>query len=129
MIDPASASIGQHELTGEERRRGAYATHAARRAKREAARQLAVERLAGMTEKALTRLENLLLAEDDPTAARAVREVLDRVLGRPTQAVEVSGEDGGPVPVEVKHSVDDLAAVARILAGAGALGSSPASES
>jgi hypothetical protein len=36
-------------------------------------------------------------------------------------AIEGAGCDAPPVQVEVKHSVDDLAAVASILAGAGAL--------
>lgn len=40
---------------------------------------------------------------------------------RENHKVEVTGQDGAPVSVEVKHSVDDLAAVASILARAGAL--------
>lgn len=40
---------------------------------------------------------------------------------RDNTRVEVGGANGEPIPVEVKHSVDDLAAVAQILADAGAL--------
>lgn len=43
--------------------------------------------------------------------------------------VEHGGADGKPIAVEVKHSVDDLARVASILAGAGALGADPGADS
>lgn len=36
---------------------------------------------------------------DHPTRLAAVRELLDRAYGRPTQATEISGPDGGPVQV------------------------------
>ena len=49
-----------------------------------------------MTVKALRTLEAILDSEDDPDAFRAAKDVLDRVLGRPTQAVEVSGGGGDP---------------------------------
>lgn len=33
------------------------------------------------------------------TALAAAKEILDRGFGRPAQAVEITGEDGGPVQV------------------------------
>lgn len=86
--------------TAETRSKGGQARAAKHRELRAEARQLAVERLAGMTDKALVRLEGLLLAESDADAYRAVKEVLDRVLGRPTQAVELTGEDGDAIQIE-----------------------------
>lgn len=93
------------------------------REQREKARQLADERLSNMTTKALDRLEKLLDDDNaaDADAYKAIKDVLDRQLGKPGQTVEVVGDQDNPVKVEVEHSVDDLAAVARILAGAGAL--------
>ena len=113
-----------HELTPEERSRGGQHSGEVRREKRDEARRTAAERLAGMTDDALTRLEKLLLAEDDQIAARAIREVLDRVLGRPRQALELAGEDGGTVEIVVNSVFADperLARTAEILAKAGAL--------
>jgi hypothetical protein len=58
---------------------------------RDAAETLAAERLSGLMAQALDRLERLLESEDDVAAARAVREVFDRVLGRSLQRQEHSG--------------------------------------
>src|SRR5919204_5368495 len=92
-----------HEFTTDERRRGALAAAAAKRAKREEARRRSAGRIAAMTDAALDRLEQLLAADDDQIAARAVREVLDRALGRPTQAVELSAEQDEPLQVKHEH--------------------------
>src|SRR5436305_5720969 len=91
----------RHNFTSEERARGASEGGKARAARyrelRDEARRDAVAQLAGMTAKALLTLEAILDAEDDPDAFRAAKDVLDRVLGRPSQGVEVTGGDGDPV--------------------------------
>src|SRR5881227_4437008 len=99
----------RHNFTSEERARGASEGGKARAARyrelRDEARRDAIAQLAGMTAKALLTLEAMLDAKDDPNAFRAAKEVLDRVLGRPSQAVEVNG-DGDPVAVENRRGVN-----------------------
>lgn len=128
-MSPPNPGTPRHILTSDDSAKGGKARAAKYAEARAQARELAVERLAGMTDKALARLEALLVADTDADAYRAIKEVLDRVLGRPMQAVEVGGADGTPVSVEVKHSVDDLAAVASILADAGVLAARPEADS
>src|SRR5436305_8138351 len=65
--------------TFESRSAGGHARAAKFRELREEAKERAIERLAGMSDKALTRLELILEAEDDGVAYRAVRDVLDRI--------------------------------------------------
>ena len=65
--------------TFESRSAGGHARAAKFREVREEAKERAIERLAGMSDKALTRLELILEAEDDGVAYRAVRDVLDRI--------------------------------------------------
>jgi hypothetical protein len=79
----------QHRLTASERRHGQAAGAATKRRRRAEAEQVAAERIAGLTDKALDRFENLLSSEEDHVVFRVVKEVLDRVLGKPTQAVEL----------------------------------------
>jgi hypothetical protein len=81
----------RHKLTTEDRVRGGLARAAKARARREEAETLAAERLSGLMTQALDRLERLLESDDDVAAARAVREVLDRVLGRSLQRQEHFG--------------------------------------
>src|SRR5439155_12282760 len=104
-----------HQFTEEERRRGREQRWAEYRARRDEA----LDRIQELTPKALDRLEQQLADEEGHVAARAVREVLDRVLGRPRQAHEHTGPAGGPLRAEVKLDVDHLARVASILARAG----------
>jgi hypothetical protein len=73
----------------ESRRKGALAAAAAKRRRRAEAEQIAQERIAGLTDKALDRFEHLLSSEEDSVVFRVVKEVLDRVLGKPTQAAEL----------------------------------------
>ncbi len=47
--------------------------------------------------KAIAKLIEMIDHEDPRVALAASTAVLDRGLGKPTQAVEVSGEGGGPV--------------------------------
>src|SRR5436305_3443392 len=112
----------RHNFTSEERARGASEGGKARAARyrelRDEAQRDAIAQLAGMTAKALLTLEAILDAEDDPDAFRAAKDVLDRVLGRPTQAVEVTGGEGEPSAVENRRGVN-LADVIRFAREAG----------
>ena len=47
-----------------------------------------------MTPKAIETLAQLLSSPNDSLRLKAVREVLDRALGRPVQAHDLSGSDG-----------------------------------
>src|SRR5436853_2333939 len=85
--------------TPESRSAGGHARAAKFRAVREEAKERAIERLAGMSEKALTWLEAILEAEDDAVAYRAVRDVLDRIGAR-----TVDHEHSGHVDVDVEIS-------------------------
>lgn len=60
---------------------------------------------------------------DHEVRLRAVRELLDRAYGRPTQQTEITGPNGGPVREEVTLRGDNAwhAEVAAVLAEAGAL--------
>ena len=61
--------------------------------------------------------------EDLGAQIAAARELLDRVYGKPKQAVEHTGQDGGPIRQEVRVPSEQEwhADVARVLADAGAL--------
>lgn len=56
---------------------------------REAARQYGQE--------AVEKLAELMRGDDPRVASTAAQALLDRGFGKPTQAVEVSGQDGGPI--------------------------------
>src|SRR5436305_10899650 len=71
---PRPTDVNDH-ATFESRSAGGHARAAKFRAVREEAKERAIERLAGMSEKALTRLEAILDVEDDAVAYRAVRDV------------------------------------------------------
>jgi hypothetical protein len=105
-------------LTLEDRRRGALGAAAAKRVKREAARELAIERIAGLADKAVMRLEQLLDSSDDRVAVKAAKDVLDRVLGRATQTTltaEVELETKNPEELETSQL---RARLARLMAAA-----------
>jgi hypothetical protein len=72
--------------------------------RRREAEMLAAERLANLTDEAVTRLEALLSSDDDRVALRAACEVLDRVLGRPRQPHEHSGHLGLDIDMTVVRS-------------------------
>lgn len=117
--------------TAETRRKGAEAANEARRVKKAEAEEIARQAIYDMAAAAVTRKWQLLASEDETVAGREVRDVFDRLLGKPKQTHEhETGEK--PLEVEVKHTVDDLADVARLLARAGALpvagGADPAAE-
>jgi hypothetical protein len=116
----ARPGTSRHKLTNEERAKGARAGGLARAAKiqeeREQAQTLADEKLAALTEKALSRLDDLLDSDLDFARARGIREVLDRVLGKPTVRVEHSGKDGGPMRIDLSRLSDaELTALRSIL--------------
>lgn len=77
--------------TAESRSKGGKARAEKLRAERDHAKAEADARLAGITDLALDRLEQLLRRDEPDQWARAVREVLDRVMGRPSQRLEVQG--------------------------------------
>jgi hypothetical protein len=85
----ARYDVNKH-ATAETRRRGARGAAAVKRRKRAEAEAISLQRIAELTGSALDKLEQLLDSADDHVTFRAVKEVLDRVLGRPRQALEVS---------------------------------------
>jgi hypothetical protein len=44
---------------------------------------------------------------DEDKAVAAARDILDRVYGKAPQAVEHTGEDGGPITVHIIESLPD----------------------
>ena len=83
--------MARHEFTKEERSRGSLARAAKLREQRDQRQRETAERFDAMLDKAFLRLEQLLESPDDATAARAIREVFDRSLGRPVQALAHGG--------------------------------------
>ena len=71
----------------------------------------AAERLLDMQSPALARLLELIQQTEFPsTAYQAVRDVLDRTMGRPQESVELqhTGHGGGPVQVVISHDDSNL---------------------
>jgi len=101
----AQSGTPRHHLTPEERARGASAGGKARAAKYQHARLLAAQHLAAVTEKALIRLEKLVDDENAAISFRATREVLDRVLGRSGQPLEMPIDPEDASPLRHKHGV------------------------
>jgi hypothetical protein len=86
-----------HSFTPEERARGGHARAEKIRRRKELREQLEAAEFEELTaaapellDRALVRLNLLIGSEDDRVALRAVREALDRTLGRPRQR-----NDGG----------------------------------
>jgi hypothetical protein len=86
--------------TAKTRAKGGYARAAKLQAERRCAEALAEERLLSSLERALDRLEELLTSEDEQVALRAVGQVFDRVLGRPSQR----HEHAGAVAIELQYA-------------------------
>jgi hypothetical protein len=93
------------DATAETRRKGALAAAQAKRVKRVEAEEAASEALSGLIQSALAKLEALLDSDDDHVRFRAVKEVLDRVCGRPAQAVAL--EMGWPKGFDPTMLSDD----------------------
>ena len=86
--------------------RGDPAFRAAVRLSAEAVTADARRALAALASEAVEALGRVLRSDDSPSSAvvSAVREVLDRTMGRPSQAVELAGalDVGPPEPREVR---------------------------
>jgi hypothetical protein len=68
----------------------------------------AQERLLAMQPKAFGTLDRLLDRDEFPTVQMAaVRDVLDRTMGKPTESVAVTGADGGPLVIKWKGARDE----------------------
>lgn len=57
------------------------------------------------TQDAIDTLAKILAGRNKTLALAAARELLDRGWGRPMQAVEMSGPEGGPIPNEHSGTV------------------------
>ena len=57
-------------------------------------------------EKAMQTLVDMLSSPSHPTRVSAASSILDRAFGRPAQAVEMSGPDGGPIQTYAKINLD-----------------------
>jgi hypothetical protein len=91
-----------HEFTREDRARGGHARAEKMRRRKQPREQLDVAELEDLSaaepellERAIARLNLLIASEDDRVALRAVKEVLDRTLGRPRQRPDY-GRSQGP---------------------------------
>ena len=93
-------------LRSASRWRGDPAFRAAVRTSAEAVTAEARRALAALASDAVAALGRVLRAEDGPPSAvvSAAREILDRTMGRPSQAVELAGalDVGPPEPREVR---------------------------
>src|SRR5678815_3339662 len=66
-------------------------------------KQAALERLMQYQDRALDRLFGLVEQEAYPsTAYQAVRDVLDRTMGKPHESVSVTGKDQGPLEIVIR---------------------------
>lgn len=83
------------------------------------------ERLEERIDEVLNPLFDALAAEvdygpDHRTRITAVRELLDRVYGKPKQVSEITGADGGPVQIRAPLDADERSArAARLLKAQG----------
>jgi len=122
---PAEVALQVKGLTAEERARGGLSRAARIRDRKAAAERLATERLADSVGRACDVLAAKLDSDDERVQLRAVREILDSVLGRPGQAVERTVEGDEPVQIIVQSAfardAESLSGVAEVLAHAGVL--------
>lgn len=71
-------------------------------------RAAGLERLRQMQEMAIDRLSELAQDKAYPsTSYQAVRDILDRTMGKPTESVQVTGENGGPIVFRWGSADDD----------------------
>jgi hypothetical protein len=89
-----------HAFTREDRARGGHARAEKIRRRKEVRKQLDVAELEDLAaesellDRALARLSQLIGSEDDRVALRAVKEVLDRTVGRPRQRPDCERSQG-----------------------------------
>jgi hypothetical protein len=107
-----------HAFTPKDRARGGHARAEKIRKRKELREQFdvaAVEDLAAaepeLLDRALTRLYLLISCEDDRVALRAVREALDRTLGRPRQRQEYGRSQGPDMDAALATAREKLAAL------------------
>ena len=84
----------RHELTVEERRRGALHANASKRESRRQMLAAAEDQLGDALDRSVARLLELVESKDEQVALRACVQVFDRVLGRPRQPHEHGGRIG-----------------------------------
>lgn len=98
-----------HQLTAEDRRRGAATTNALRKEQAKTFRQRLADKLDDRADEIIDRL--LDASEED---WRAITAALDQAYGKPTERHEHTGADGQAIVVEDRSaSLDDLATVLR----------------
>jgi hypothetical protein len=100
--------LAKHALTKEERSRGGHARAEKLREERAEAQALADEELSKAVTQAVRRLAELVESEDEHVALRAAAQVLDRVLGRPTQRESGSNEVHRDMEAEMARARDKL---------------------
>jgi hypothetical protein len=67
-----------------------------------------LERLKAAQGLAIDRLLQLVQQTEYPsTAYQAVRDVLDRTMGKPAETVSLTGAEGGPLEIVVRTPWDD----------------------
>jgi hypothetical protein len=93
-----------HVFTDEDRAKAAEARKVKQAEREEQAREL----LSQYVDPALEVLRAALDSQDESVRARAAKDILDRVLGRPTQTVKHTGADVTG-PVEVRLTFDHRA--------------------
>jgi hypothetical protein len=93
--------LAAHAFTAEDRARGGHARAEKIRRRKELRKQFGVAELEDLApaesellDRALGRLSQLIGSEDDRVALRAVKEVLDRILGRAWQRHEYEHTSG-----------------------------------
>lgn len=62
------------------------------------------------------------MAPDTELAMKATDRILDRIYGKPRQAMELTGSGGGPISVDIPTDEDRQRQMAQLLAMTGALG-------
>lgn len=72
-------------------------------------KQAALERLMAYQDRAIDRLFGLVEQQAYPsTAYQAVRDVLDRTMGKPHESVSVTGKDQGPLEIIIRKPWADM---------------------
>lgn len=104
-----------HVLTMEERRRGGRNVWAKKRLDEQRLRREAVELIAG---ELLDSLRTYLQVRDDPEAPAQARiqaadRIVERILGRVGDRLELTGADGGPIEL-ARAELDEARVVAAL---------------
>jgi hypothetical protein len=107
-----------HAFTPEDRARGGQARAEKMRRRKELREQFDVAGLKDVTaadpellNRALARLDLLIASDDDRVALRAVKEVLDRTLGRPRQRPDYGRSQGPDMDAALAEAREKLSAL------------------